>query len=259
MCLISIRWDPSLSPSLILASNRDEYISRDTAKLDFHWEGILGGRDLQSGGTWLACSSKGFAAVTNYHEKDKDRTRKFLFSRGKIPIDFLESSDSAEVFANNLFRKCAEDCSAYDGFNAILFDGSSLVYCTNRCQGKGVRVLVPGVYGLSNHLLDTPWPKVTSVKEAMNASKACTHDELVDGILSLFHKRRGVINKDEVSYAELAEELVQAIFVQLPGYQTRTSTLVNLDGNVWNMTEQTHEGDSFEGKHMQCSLGKCKK
>jgi uncharacterized protein with NRDE domain len=194
MCLIVCSWNPDASPSLIVAANRDEYFDRPSRTAQF-WRDdqahIYGGRDLQMGGTWLACSTQGrFATVTNYHEKHKtnqdDGTPSSVRpskSRGELPVLFLGSSSSCSAmdFATTILQASHKE---YGGYNAFLFDGTSLVYCSNRGQNERETVatttgggdeeykflcqkLTPGIYGVSNHLLDTPWPKLVRAKQAM--------------------------------------------------------------------------------------------
>ncbi len=156
MCLIVFAWRQHPDFPLIVAANRDEFYERPTLAADFwadHPE-VLGGRDLKEMGTWLGITRKGrFAALTNY--RDPLHVRADAPSRGWLVRDFLTGERGAEDYLARLRDRGA----AYNGFSLILGDAAGLYYYSNRGE-EGPAALAPGVYGLSNHLLDTPWPKV---------------------------------------------------------------------------------------------------
>ena len=162
MCLIVFAWRAAPERRLLLAANRDEQHSRPSQ--DAHWwpdnPSILAGRDLQAGGTWLGVSKSGrFATVTNYREQQAPRRN--ALSRGALVTDFLDAEDDPLSFAN------AVAGDRYAGFNLLTTDGDQLVYFSNR--GDDPVVLEPGVYGLANASLDTPWPKLTRSRERLAA------------------------------------------------------------------------------------------
>src|SRR5918999_6149596 len=149
MCLILIALDTHPHYGLIVAANRDEFYDRPTAAAGF-WEDapdVLGGRDLQAGGTWLAIDRGGrFAAVTNYRQGTREPTAPR--SRGLLVSDYL----TTETEPRSHIERVRKDAALYNGFNLIAGDARELFYFSNR---EGVpRALAPGVYGLSNHLLD---------------------------------------------------------------------------------------------------------
>ncbi|MDP3479472.1 MAG: NRDE family protein [Desulfoprunum sp.] len=162
MCLILFAYRSHPEYRLILAANRDEFFARPTEPLAF-WPDepeILAGRDLQAGGTWFGLSADGrFAAVTNF--RDPSNTALDALSRGGIPVDYLKSGLSPQEFC----LAARNDWHRYNGFNLLAGDGESLVYASNR-TGQ-TQELSPGMYGLSNHLLDTEWPKVRLGKEKL--------------------------------------------------------------------------------------------
>jgi len=164
MCLIVVAWRARADLPLVVAANRDEW--RDRPAEPARWwadSGILAGRDLQAGGTWLGVTRSGrFAAVTNFRDPaDKRSTAR---SRGALVTEFLSSHLPPRTYCEQL-REHVRD---YNGFNLILGDGDSLVYYGSR-EGDA-RAIAPGVHGLSNHLLDEPWPKVVRGRHAMEAS-----------------------------------------------------------------------------------------
>ena len=165
MCLILAAWQAQRDFPLIVAANRDEYFARPTRSAGFWADApnILAGRDLSAGGTWLGITRGGrFAALTNY--RDPRREKQAATSRGALVSDFLKGSASSLDYLAAI-----EDIApAYNGFNLLVCDGETLA-CHNNVEQR-TRVLEPGIHGLSNHVLNTPWPKVTAAKLALNAS-----------------------------------------------------------------------------------------
>jgi len=161
MCLIVVAWRTRPDLPLVVAANRDEWRARPTEPA--HWwdtPPILAGRDLEAGGTWMGITREGrFAAVTNF--RDPSDKRPTARSRGTLVTEFLSSDARPLAFARTLVPHVRD----YNGFNLILGDGESLVYFGSR-EGEA-REISPGVHGLSNHLLDEPWPKVVHGREAM--------------------------------------------------------------------------------------------
>ncbi len=160
MCLIYLAWRRHPRYPLVVAANRDEYHARPAAPAHW-WEdapGVLAGRDLEAGGTWMGITRGGrFAAVTNYHDPAADR-RAGAPSRGVLVGAFLTGGESAPEYLDRV----VEEGRRYNGFSLLAMDGETLAFASNR--SPGAMRLGPGVYGLSNHLLDTPWPKVKEGK-----------------------------------------------------------------------------------------------
>src|SRR5262245_22457599 len=155
MCLLVLAWRRHPRYPLVLAGNRDEFHARPAAPASW-WSDppdLLAGRDLQAGGTWLGLTRDArFAVVTNYRELG-DRLPAAP-SRCALIVDYARSRKPPRDFLDDLSR----GAGAYAGFNLIVSDAGTLAYYSNRDAGP--RDLAPGVYGLSNHLLDTPWPKL---------------------------------------------------------------------------------------------------
>lgn len=160
MCLIIVGFGVHPQWPLLVAANRDEFHARETAPSAF-WEdqpGLLAGRDLVAGGTWMGITRKGrFAAVTNY--RDPARTAPAPRSRGELPTRFLAGTADPDDYLREL---CA-NMQDYAGFNLLVGDSSSLWYLSNTAAARP-QPLGPGIYGLSNARLDTPWPKVEQGK-----------------------------------------------------------------------------------------------
>jgi len=226
VCLILVAWRAHPDFSLIVAANRDEFFARRSASAEF-WPGqpsILAGRDLAAGGTWLGITRGGrFAALTNF--RDPARHRADAPSRGRLVADFLAGEAAIDAYLDGL---AAAD---FNGFNLLLGDGDRLVAFSNVSMER--HELAPGVYGLSNALLDTPWPKVGAGKAALAAALADLPDETA--FWRLLH--------DPTIHADAAlpvtgvslewERLLSAAFVRGQDYGTRCSTVVKVgaDGN----------------------------
>ena len=157
MCLILVASRVHPDFPLVIAANRDEFHARPAETAAFWKErpGILAGRDLEAGGSWLGVSRTGrFASVTNYRG---GRDPNALESRGALVARFLEGSMPAREYVADVARRGA----SYSGFNLFADDGSELWWCSNR--DGNARQLQPGIYGLGNLLLDTP--EVTEPKQ----------------------------------------------------------------------------------------------
>src|SRR5215510_4130851 len=161
MCLLLIAWKNHPRYRLVLIGNRDEFHDRPAAPLGW-WQDdarILAGRDLKAGGTWLGVARSGrFGVVTNY--RDLQAPIEGAPSRGALIPRFLTGATSPKEFLDDL-RGAA---MRYSGFNLLAGGSRALYYFSNRGP-KTPTVLAPGIYGLSNHLLDTPWPKLARTRE----------------------------------------------------------------------------------------------
>jgi uncharacterized protein with NRDE domain len=163
MCLLLAAWGVHPRYDLAVAANRDERHARPTTPMH-HWSapaGVLAGRDLLAGGTWLGVDGRGrFAAVTNYHETAT--TLPDQPSRGHLVASFLTATTTPPDWLAAL----EGEAQRYAGFNLLVADADSLWYASNRAE-TFARPLSPGIYGLSNHLLDTPWPKTLRARGHM--------------------------------------------------------------------------------------------
>lgn len=235
MCLITFAWDVHPKYKLILVANRDEFYQRPTAQAGYWRDNpdILGGRDLKAGGSWMTVSRKGnFAAVTNY--RDLANLRDNAASRGQIPIDFMEYKDSPEKFLNHLH----EHSDDYNGFNVLLGNLNQLAHYSN--YERKLNVLKRGVYGISNALLDTPWPKVELAKARFEAviNREFDHDQLIS-ILSDTQTANDDVLPDTGVTHEM-EKALSAMCIRLENYGTCCTTAITIDryGEV-NFTEKS--------------------
>jgi uncharacterized protein with NRDE domain len=241
MCLVIVAWRQHSKFPLIVAGNRDEFHARPTR--DAHWwpdhPDIVGGRDLQAAGTWLALHRDGrFATVTNYRDAAPPSPKKR--SRGHLVTDFLLGSVEPLAYLNSI------DGSAYAGFNLLLSDGETLAWHSNRGNSDdSARILPPGVYGLSNALLDSPWPKVERSKATMK--RLLDEDKVNETeLLRLLDDRDKAPTSAIVSDGLPFEKAhaISAPFIVLPDYGTRSSSAVLQDANgEWRFHERRFNAD----------------
>lgn len=223
MCLILVAWQVHPDHPLVVAANRDEFFARPTAVAG-RWQDapqVIAGRDLEAGGTWLGISDGGrFAAVTNVREPGRPAGS---LSRGKLTADFLTGRDSPADYA------AAIDGAAYAGFNLLLGDGRELWYASNRIDAP--RRLSPGIYGVSNHLLDTPWPKLAAAKRRFADALAGLPEEAA--FFSLLADDE-IVPDEHLPATGVSlewERMLSAVFVRSPAYGTRASTLLRFDAS----------------------------
>jgi len=228
MCLILLAYGVHPEYRLILAANRDEFFDRPALPMAF-WEdhpGILAGRDLRGGGTWLGMSRSGrFSAITNYREPGGPKPG--APSRGYLVSGFLSGNSSSQTY----LEAVSAVGRTYSGFNLIVGDASGLYYHSNR--GPGIRELEPGWYGLSNHLLNTPWPKVEKgialLKEAVSDSDPATMDPIFQLLKNREVPPDGSLPDTGVGMEW--ERILSPVFIQSPGYGTRSSSVILMDRN----------------------------
>jgi uncharacterized protein with NRDE domain len=225
---------------LIVAANRDEFFRRPTAAADF-WNDVpdvLAGRDLEQGGTWMGVTRTGrFAALTNV--RDPKALRSSAKSRGLIVSDFLMGNAAPKTFLDEL----KESSSGYNGFNLIVGDRDALC-CFNSITAQS-EVLSPGIYGLSNDRLDTPWPKVTRSKAAMEAALR-THSEALEADLFAMLSNRA--SADDAVLPDTGvglekERWLSPVFISGIDYGTRCSTVMLARANQTQFAERSFNGN----------------
>ena len=241
MCLILLAWQAHPDYPLVVAANRDEFFVRPSAPAAFWREApqVLAGRDLEAGGTWLGVSrEQRFAALTNYREGGKQSVG--ARSRGALVADFLIGKTSPVAYLTQVAATAAD----YNGFNLFVADGADLGYYSNRGDGQ-VRWLQPGFYGLSNHLIDTPWPKLASAKAAF--AKALATLPAPAAFLELLADQEIVPDSHlpETGVPIEWERILSAIFVRSEHYGTRASTLLtrHRDG-LTTLLERSFDADA---------------
>ncbi|WP_339523530.1 NRDE family protein [Pseudomonas sp. EA_35y_Pfl2_R111] len=226
MCLIVLAWRPGHAQPLLLAANRDEFYERPSQPLA-EWPdvpGVIAGRDLQAGGTWLGVGPSGrFAALTNIRDPGQAQGSR---SRGELPVAFLTSNHSVEDFLHELH----EQRRHYSGFNLLLGDSQQLWHF-NSLTGRA-RPLAEGVHGLSNADLDTPWPKLERAKQALQNGLHEPHPQMLLKLLA-DPTRATDAELPQTGIGLTGERLLSSIFIASVTYGTRASTalIVNADGS----------------------------
>jgi len=242
MCLILVAWRAHPDYPLVVAANRDEFFARPAAEAGW-WPdapSVFAGRDLEAGGTWLGLDRDGrFAGLTNF--RDPQRNRDGTPSRGALVADFLRGREStAEALARLQFEG-----PRYNAFNLLVSDGDSLgIY---ESASGSARLLEPGLHALSNHLLDTPWPKVTAGKSRLARALRALPDDTP--LCELLRDDRPApdaeLPRTGVSLAW--ERMLSSAFIRAPGYGTRCSTVVTRDRHGWTrVTESSWDAVGVE-------------
>jgi uncharacterized protein with NRDE domain len=241
MCLLLMALNTHSTYPLVLLTNRDEYYDRPSTSACFWDEApdILAGKDLRAGGTWLGINRKGrIAALTNY--RDPSSIKEGAPSRGRLVSEFLLGDREPLEYIKRLNRVAGR----YNGFNLIAGDKDRMYWYSNR--GSGVQLLKPGVYGLSNHLLDTPWPKVARGKAALCRLLSMQRDPSLE---ELFHILADRTLADDASLPHTGvdlewERILSPIFIKSPMYGTRSSTVMLIDtDNHVTFVEKTFNAD----------------
>lgn len=227
MCLILFAYNVHPSYRLILAANRDEFFDRPSEAADF-WPDqpqVLGGRDLKEMGTWLGVTKEGrFAAITNY--RDPSSLKSNAPSRGKLVSDYLTGNLSAEDYLHRILP----EASQFNGFNLLMGDSENLWVYSNRGAAQKLK---PGIYGLSNHLLDTPWPKVQKGKSLLTKALDKKGDNLDEALLNLLADRHVPPDNElpDTGVSSEWERILSPMFIASPVYGTRSSTVLMMAKN----------------------------
>jgi len=226
VCLILFAVGSHPIYKLVIAANRDEFYERPSAPASFWPDAphLFAGRDLRAGGTWLGVTRKGrIAAITNY--RDPASMKMNAPSRGELVTNYLLGDESPLEYLNDLEGRGKE----YNGFNLIV--GTEDVLCWYSNRGDGVYPIAPGVHGLSNHLLDTPWPKVSRGKEALARLLSEGRELSPEALFQILLDRS--IAPDEklpdTGVGTQMERLLSPLFITISDYGTRSSSVVLVD------------------------------
>ncbi|WP_333820727.1 NRDE family protein [Ohtaekwangia sp.] len=243
MCLIffSLRQHPAYK--LIVAANRDEFYNRKTAAASY-WEDhpeILGGRDLEACGTWMAMTRSGkISMLTNY--RDPQNINPHAPSRGQLITDYLLSSETPDIYLHRI----EETGKQYNGFNLLAGTIDELWYYSN--YKEGIDKIQPGFYGLSNHLLETPWPKVVRGKEKF---KPVLSRNIIDPeeIFTLLYDD-SIAADNQLPNTGLTlerERALSSMFIKTDNYGSRCSTVVLVDyNNHVSFSERVYDLKTFQ-------------
>jgi len=227
MCLIVFAWQVVPGMPLVAAGNRDEFYERPAQPADW-WEDypqVYAGRDLRGGGTWMGVTRDGrFAAITNIRAPSEKRDD--APTRGRLVADYLTGSETPQAYVDRI----AADAHRFNGFNLLVGDRERLIWFSNGLvdDARNGKPLAPGVYGLSNATLDTPWPKVVRTK-AQFASLLCqgAPEEAFFEMLT-DTTRASDCRLPRTGLSLERERMLSAVCIESPEYGTRASTVVRL-------------------------------
>ena len=251
MCLVVFALDAHPGHRLVLAGNRDEAFARPAAPLA-EWAdapGVVAGRDLEAGGTWLGATRGGrWAVLTNV--RDPLHPRSHVRSRGALVADFLRGDVDARRYADRV----ADERDLYDGFNLVVGDRQSAALVSTRADG--VTLLGPGVYGLSNDRLDTPWPKLVRARQRLRTALRGDPVDRAD-LFDLLDDRQPAPDAElpDTGVGLALERALSPVRIVTDGYGTRVSTVLTLDrdgGGV--MSERTWLPDGSSGALVRMDL-----
>jgi len=240
LCLIAFAFDPDAENPLIVAANRDEFHQRPARPI--HWwneaPDVLAGRDMAAAGSWMGVTRSGrFAAVTNVRIPDAPPGKR---SRGALVADFLKDDRDPEAWCRKVFGS-RED---YGPFNLLVGDLQGLWYAGSHAPPP--RALEPGIHCLSNHLLNTPWPKVERARRAMAGilDVGLTGRALDQGLLQMLRDDRAAPDDSlpDTGMGLERERMLSPVFIVSGEYGTRCSTVLALGARV-RMTERRFDRD----------------
>lgn len=258
MCLIVFDWQPDAGssvpnhPMLTLAANRDEFFRRETQPM--HWwkeaTDLLAGRDLTGGGTWLGVTRNGrFAALTNYRAPSE--VRPDAPTRGTLVSDFLTGELLAPL---DYLGNVARNGHLYNGFNLIVgdFTRRELAWYGNRADAPPA-LLDAGIHGLSNSLLDTPWPKLVAQRDALR-DLVHAEDRVQPSLDLLIETMRNPHIADDALLPSTGlsierERVLSAAFIESDGYGTRSTTALRVTSTGNQLTLQIKELSDDDGSH----------
>lgn len=241
MCVLLLSFGQHRQYPLVVAANRDEFLQRPTRAAAF-WQDapqVLAGRDLSQGGTWLGITRDGrFAALTNF--RDPPAKRADRPSRGHLVSQFLCGDDTPAAYVAELAARAQH----YNGFSLIVGHGGEFCYYAN--LEREPRALSPGLYGLSNHLLDTPWPKVVRGKQALAQLMSAGTGPEAESLFTILADRIPA-NEAELPDTGVGQERelwLSPLFITGSDYGTRSSTVLWIDGDgEVTFIERTYNGE----------------
>jgi uncharacterized protein with NRDE domain len=251
MCLILFAYKVHPRYKLIVAANRDEFYQRLTAPAHF-WEdhpNILAGRDLEKMGTWMGITNKGqFAALTNY--RDPKEITEGKRSRGEIVADALTYNGNIKEYLHTL----ENTNQLYPGYNLLAGDPNELYYYSN--IGQELKIVDPGIYGLSNHFLNTPWPKVQIGMDGLRKIINVNEEVLVENLLTLLQHADPASDEllPNTGVPRELEKILSPLFIKSENYGTRSSTVLLMNENELNFTERVFSKDEVKDQNFQIQL-----
>ena len=238
MCLVAFSWKYHSEYPLIISANRDEFFDRPTQSLHQWDSGMIAGKDLRGGGTWMGFHPDGkWALLTNY--RDFNRPQRGEISRGKLVQDFLENEVNPEEYLEEVFK----NKDRYEGFNLLVSEGEKLFFLSNYMED--IIEVQPGIHGLSNGLINEPWPKVELAKAQLG--KVISEDIATEKLLDILKstETHPIENLPKTGAPESMEIGLSAQLIRLPpnyGTVSASAVLRNRKGKT-TVTERTFGWD----------------
>lgn len=251
MCLVLFAYNMHPEYNLIVAANRDEFYKRPTEPAHFwpDFPEILAGRDLEKNGTWMGVTRKGrFAALTNYRDPNEVTAGKR--SRGELVADALTYKESLEEY----MRTLTEKNESYPGYNLIAGNKEELFYYSN--IGQVLQKLEPGIYGVSNHLLNTEWPKVKIGRRGLETIINENNSDLTEKLFELL-KLADPAPDEELPSTGVGlewERLLSPLFINSDHYGTRSSTVLLMSEKEIHYTERVFSSDEVKSQEFKLEL-----
>ncbi|MFK7766773.1 MAG: NRDE family protein [Mariniblastus sp.] len=262
MCLIAFAHQTHPQYRLVLVANRDEFYDRESSAM--HWwpddDSILAGRDEVAKGTWLGMNRSGkWSAVTNFRGPSPAGSFENPanpISRGDLVKNYLAGDDSAQQYREKIKTKLEK----FSGFNLLIGDRENVFWISNRNQLTGKLddgPLAPGLYGLSNHLLDTDWPKLTLAKQRLE-DRMLKFDSSVELIDTLQDQTRPSDDRlPDTGVGLEKERLLSSMFIESKpfNYGTRCSTVLTISNdNEISVFEKTYPSNTIVEHRFTCSV-----
>jgi len=255
MCLIVFANNVHPKYKLIFAANRDEFYNRPSEQAEFwkEYPDLLAGKDLQAGGTWMGITKQGkFAAITNF--RDLKNHRNDAPSRGNLTLDFLINDDSPVEYYNKL----KPDLNDFNGFNLLLGNVDELFYFSNKTEG--LQKLQTGIHGISNAILNTPWPKVERSKRHLES--LIQQEDINAWEVIAILKDTSIAKDEELPDTGVGldlERMLSPVFIKSEKYGTRCSSVVMVDkeNNVKFVEKFFFDGiGNFSNKEYKFTISK---
>lgn len=237
MCLISFNWLDHPTYKLALVANRDEFYDRKSVSLHLWDSGIYAGKDLEGGGTWMGIHPGGkFAALTNFRGNADSPSNPI--SRGMLVKDFLENEEGPFEYLSGIQKMSKH----YQGFNLLVAQGDEMAYFSN--QLKSIQKVSPGLHGISNAFLDTPWPKVVSAKDELSILLG-NEEVKVEDLMNILQSRTYPLDEflPQTGIPLEMERKLSAQFIKIGeeyGTVNTSGLLWRHDGKIDFMENRTH-------------------
>lgn len=245
MCLILFAYKVHPKYRLIVAANRDEFYARPTEPAHF-WHDhpyLLAGRDLEKMGTWMGVNTSGkFSALTNYRNPKELTEGKR--SRGELVAGFLQGGETSFEY----MKKAATEADMYPGYNLLADDGKNLYYYSN--IENEIKKLSPGIYGVSNHFLNTEWPKVKRGMEGLTKLLRENNKDLTEGLFNLLQNAEQAADEilPNTGVPLEWERILSPLFIKSEGYGTRSSTVLFVNDEKIDYIERVYSQDTLSSQ-----------